>query len=168
MKSINFSDQELEFLRAHYEMELEEAEEYVQNIKSMIGKLGGSKQTKAPVAADQKPKKRGRKPKVVKDKVVKEPAETKVIKKKRKPRSDKGGTRVKPVKATEAAPPMKEAVLPTSKPKVEKKSKAIKTAKKKAAPKPKKEAKPKPKKAVTKPSVVETPPVVEATPEKTE
>ena len=168
MKSINFSDQELEFLRAHYEMELEEAEEYVQNIKSMIGKLGGSKQTKAPVAADQKPKKRGRKPKVVKDKVVKEPAETKVVKPKRKPRSDKGGTRVKPIKPTEPAALPKEAVLPTSKPKVEKKSKAKKTAKKKVTLKPKKEAKPKPKKTVAKTPEVETPPVVETTPEKTE
>ena len=40
MKSIRFSDEELEFLKEHYEMELAEMEKYVAEVKVMLKKLG--------------------------------------------------------------------------------------------------------------------------------
>lgn len=40
MKTIKFSDSELEFLRNHYELELTDAETYVAGIKNILIKLG--------------------------------------------------------------------------------------------------------------------------------
>jgi len=71
MKSIRFSEDELEFLRNHYEFELEEAENYVSDIHSILKKLGSMKKeviVEKPLKA--KGKKRGR-PKQVKPVEVK-------------------------------------------------------------------------------------------------
>ena len=40
MKTIKFSDSELEFLQNHYELELADAENYVGEIKNILTKLG--------------------------------------------------------------------------------------------------------------------------------
>jgi len=40
MKSIRFSESELEFLKNHYELELVEAENYISEIKNILSKLG--------------------------------------------------------------------------------------------------------------------------------
>lgn len=66
MKSIRFSEDELEFLRNHYEFELAEAENYVEDIKSILKKLGSlKKEVIAEKPAKVKGKKRGR-PKALK------------------------------------------------------------------------------------------------------
>ncbi|MEI7896096.1 MAG: hypothetical protein WCJ26_03610 [bacterium] len=44
MKSIKFSDAELEFLQNHYELELMDAENYVGEIKNILKKLGAIEQ----------------------------------------------------------------------------------------------------------------------------
>jgi hypothetical protein len=93
MKSIKFTDQEIDFLQKQYLIELEEAEKYVESIKNLLDKLGNPKPKKVLEPVEKIPTKRGRKPKVVKEEVVVE-----VIKKKRKPRKDKGNIRVKPIK----------------------------------------------------------------------
>ena len=164
MKSIEFTDQELEFLRDQYQMELEEAENYVKSIKSVLVKLGNPKPKKVVEPVEKQPKKRGRKPKLIKEQDL-----TKPIEKTRKQRKDKGKGRrkgVKPVKptveskvpvipaATESKPPTK--VVPKKR---AKKKRNFKSRRVVLAPlsKPLK-AKP----------VVETPPVVETTPEKVE
>lgn len=66
MKSIRFSEDELEFLRNHYEFELAEAENYVEDIKNLLKKLGFlKKEEKVEKPLKAKGKKRGR-PKAVK------------------------------------------------------------------------------------------------------
>jgi hypothetical protein len=81
MKSIKFTEQELDFLRTQYQLELVEAEKYVQEVKSLLKKLGvpstkddtpekrkpGRKKKQAPSKEEApiKTGKRGRKPKVV-------------------------------------------------------------------------------------------------------
>ena len=69
MKSITFSEKELDFLRKQYQVELEEAEEYVKNIRNILDKVGSSENMAVPEPKVQEPKKRGRKPKVVIEKV---------------------------------------------------------------------------------------------------
>jgi hypothetical protein len=86
MKSIKFSEHEIEMLISNYQMELGEALDYIEQIKGMLEKLGapvqekiekikekkekktgkkrGPKPSQKPVVAKE-PKKRGRKPKVV-------------------------------------------------------------------------------------------------------
>ena len=119
MKSINFTDEELEHLRSFYYIKLVEAEKDVERIKTILSKLGSSNPVKPEVIKEKKP--RGHKPKVKteeivpvevvvkkvrKQRVVNEklvnPIESVIpptpVKKTRKPRSDKGGIRVKPIK----------------------------------------------------------------------
>jgi hypothetical protein len=112
MKTIKFTDEEVEFLREQYYMELEEAEKYIQKIKTVLDKLGVPPTTKEPISDVKIQKKRGRKPKSVEEKV-----EIKVVKKKRRTRSDKGGSRLKPKQKTDK----KESVLPASESKPPKK-----------------------------------------------
>jgi hypothetical protein len=109
MKSIKFSEDELDFLRTQYQLELVEAEKYVQDVKTLLKKLGVPHTTKEPMSDVKIQKKRGRKPKSVEEK-----AEIKVVKKKRKTRSDKGGSRLKPIKPVKQKEDKKEAVLPAS------------------------------------------------------
>src|ERR1035438_6793880 len=66
MTSISFSEKELDFLLQQYQVELAEAEEYVQNIRNILDKIGSAEQLEA-----QEPKKRGRKPKIVSEQVSK-------------------------------------------------------------------------------------------------
>src|ERR1035438_4664962 len=43
MKGIDFSRQELEFLRHQFKMEFEEAREYAENIRSILRRIGAGK-----------------------------------------------------------------------------------------------------------------------------
>jgi len=70
MKSINFTDEELEHLRSYYHIELVEAEKDVERIKTILSKIGESKPENQEVI-EKKPGKRGRKPKVKVEEVVK-------------------------------------------------------------------------------------------------
>jgi len=162
MKSIEFTDQELDFLRDQYLMELEEAENYVKSIKSVLVKLGNPKPKKVAEPVEKQPKKRGRKPKLIKEEVLAKP-----IKKARKPRKDKGKGRRKGMKLV--------------KPEVQSNTPVLKTdekSKKKLAPKKKTKKRRSYKsrgvfltplsKPLKKKPVVETPPAVETTPEKVE
>lgn len=62
MKTIKFSENELEFLRNHYELELIDAENYIAEIKSILKKFGVVQKAEAP----EKPKKKRGRPKKVK------------------------------------------------------------------------------------------------------
>jgi hypothetical protein len=161
MKSIKFNDQELEFIRDQYQMELEEAEKYVESLRTIIKKLGSPIPKKIAEPVEKIPKKRDRKPKLIKEEVLVKP-----IKKKRKPRKDKGSIRVKPVKPV--------------KPEVQSKTPVLKTdeqSKKKLAPKKKTKKRSYKSKGVfltplskplKKKAIVEPPLPTETTPEKVE
>ena len=45
MKTIKFTDSEFDFFRAHYELELSEAEKYVAEIKKILKKIGATQAT---------------------------------------------------------------------------------------------------------------------------
>jgi hypothetical protein len=81
MKSIKFTDDELDFLRTQYQLELVEAEKYVQEVKNLLEKLG------VPTTEDETPAKRkpGRKRKQAQP--IEEVPVTKV-KRGRKPKSE--------------------------------------------------------------------------------
>jgi hypothetical protein len=136
MKTIKFSDQELEFISQMYKDELAEAKKYVDQIQDLLKKLGAKPAKEEP--AEKEPKqavKRGRKPSVKK-------AEPKEPKK----RGRKPGVVVPKVEtiAVAATLPLKE-----EKKKAEPKSKAAPKVKVKTAKKP--VAKPAPKTKVEKP-----------------
>ena len=83
MKSIKFSDKELEFIRQQYQVELEEAETYVKNIKNILNKIGVPSTAAMEEPIEQEPKvikRRGRKPKVKK-------VEPKIQKKRGRPKA---------------------------------------------------------------------------------
>jgi adenylate kinase len=129
MKSIKFSESELEFLQTHYEMELLDAENYVGEVKNILKKLGViEKEIAKEKPAKSTGKKRGRPKKQANEKIsVAESQVLPVVKKEKKAATKKAGGK-KP--ATKAAPK-----------KVAKKDapvKAIKTPVAKAAPKVKK------------------------------
>ncbi|TRZ74059.1 MAG: hypothetical protein D4R97_04480 [Bacteroidetes bacterium] len=163
MKSIKFTDDELDFLLDQYQMELEEAEKYVESLRNIIKKLGNPKPKKVAEPVEKQPKKRGRKPKLIKEQVLAKP-----IKKARKPRKDKGKGRRKGVKLVKPTVESKAPVIPATESKPPKKVVLKKKAKKKRNIKSKKVVlaplskplKPKP--------VVESPPATETTPEKVE
>ena len=92
MKTIKFSEKELGFIRQQYQVELEEAEEYVENLKNILRKIGGYENTGFPDEDEKEPKRHGRKPKVQKELT---PPIAEPVEKKRKPRRDKGMKRVK-------------------------------------------------------------------------
>lgn len=92
MKTIKFSEKELGFIRQQYQVELEEAEEYVENLKNILNKISAP-ETFTPAEEPVKgPKRRGRKPKVQKELTS---SEAEPVEKKRKPRRDKGMKRTK-------------------------------------------------------------------------
>ena len=72
MKTINFSDQELESMLMMYYDELAEANHYVEQIEEIIKKLSGKPAIEKMVEKQPKQVKRGRKPSV-KSAEVKEP-----------------------------------------------------------------------------------------------
>ena len=109
MKTITLTEQELDFLRQQYLMELEEAENYVKSIKSVLVKLGNPKPKKVAEPVEKQPKKRGRKPKLIKEEVLAKP-----IKKARKPRKDKGKGRRKGVKLVKPEVKSKVPVIPAA------------------------------------------------------
>jgi hypothetical protein len=111
MKSISFTEKELDFLLMQYQVELEEAEEYVENIKSILEKVEKSTQVNSTSEIEQTPKKRGRKPKVKTEPQAKEKKKrgrkpsikkaepiVKEEEKARKPRSNKGRKRIGNIK----------------------------------------------------------------------
>jgi len=164
MKSIKFSNDELDFLRTQYQLELEEAENYVKSIKSVLVKLGNPKPKKVAEVVGKIPKKRGRKPNVVKEQVLAKP-----IEKARKPRKDKGKGRRKGVKPIKPAVESKTPVIPAAESKPPKKVVPKKKAKKKRRNYKSKGVFLTPlSKPLKKKPVVETPPLTETTPEKVE
>jgi hypothetical protein len=119
MKTIKFSEKELGFIRQQYQVELEEAEEYVENLKNILNKIGTPEPFTLAEQVAKQPARRGRKPKDQKELTAPgiEPVE-----KKRKTRRDKGIKRVKknqPViqeksinDTTPALTPMEESLQP--------------------------------------------------------
>jgi len=90
MKSIRFSESELEFLKNHYELELVEAENYIAEIRNILAKLGVlAKAASAEKPAGRTGKKRGRPKK--KETVAEDqgPAPKKAPKKKRRRKAAK-------------------------------------------------------------------------------
>lgn len=68
MKSINFTEKELEFLQQQYSSELANAEQYVDQVKEILKKLGSPPKQTREETTEQEPKagkRRGRKPKAV-------------------------------------------------------------------------------------------------------
>jgi len=109
MKTIKFSEKELGFIRQQYQVELEEAEEYVENLKNILNKIGSPETFTSVEEVDKEPKRRGRKPKVKKE--IPSP-EAEPVEKKRKPRSDKGMKRAKRNKPVNQEKPMNDATPP--------------------------------------------------------
>ncbi len=114
MRSIKFSDLELDFLKGHYEQELRDVEKYADELKAMLRKLGGKV---AAVTAEKPEKKkrgrRGRPRKVAAEQPVlavkKEKVKVAEAKKKVKKAPVKK-KKVAPKKATSAPKPEKKAV----------------------------------------------------------
>ena len=157
MRSIKFSDQELVFMRQQYSEELASAEKYIEQIKEVLKKIGGSVKPDKEELVEKEPKqrkKRGRKPKV---KVV-EPKEPK--KRGRKPKA------ALPTPVVE--PPKKRGRKPKAVPTTEKAESAVATpvtkkGTKKVTLKPKKKIAPKPK--IAKTTVIKKVPKVTPSPE---
>jgi hypothetical protein len=149
MKTITFTEQELEFLRDQYQFELEEAENYVESIKSILLKFGVTKPVDSPVnaTAEKNGGKRGRKPAAVKDKAVATPGEK--GKKERKTRADKGKKRnkrnSKVARAETIAKVVNSLVQATTKPAEPVKAEPVKNV----VPKKKTKNRPKRKKGIT-------------------
>jgi len=132
MKTIKFTDKEIDFLRNQYEMELEEAEKYIESIRNILDKLGSPVSKKVIEPIEKSPKKRGRKPRLENEEVV-----TEVIKKQRKsrvvkaqpvkqeePKVEKVTTPI-PVKKTRKPRVVKEKPVKLEEPKVEKGTNSI-------------------------------------------
>lgn len=139
MKSIKFTEQELEFLRTQYQLELVEAEKYVTEIKNLLSKFGDKSVKTEPVQEKNSNKgrkkvapkkeapaikgKRGRKPKVQSLPETTEKTEM-VSKPPRKPKASKDKTPIikipNPIPIPEKSEPTleKKAIL---KPKTKKK-----------------------------------------------
>ncbi len=109
MKTIKFSEKELGFIRQQYQVELEEAEEYVENLKNILNKIGSAEDFLPVEKVVKEHRQRGRKPKVQKEVP---PPEAESVEKKRKPRSDKGMKRAKRNKLVVQEKPMNDATPP--------------------------------------------------------
>jgi len=116
MKSIKFTDDELDFVRQQYQAQLEEAQKYVQNLKNIIKKIGSPKSAETVEIPEKK--RRGRKPKIQKE----ESLAPGLVKKGRKPRTDKGKKRGIPAKSIKVEKTTKETPLPSTPSKVEAKA----------------------------------------------
>jgi hypothetical protein len=102
MKSIKFTDDELDFIRQQYQVELEEAQKYVESLKNIIKKIDSPKSVETIEIPEKK--RRGRKPKVQKE----ESLIPELVKKGRKQRKDKGKKRRRPDKPVKVEKPVKE------------------------------------------------------------
>ncbi len=156
MPSIKLTEIELGFLKTHYEQELADALQYVDDIRKFLVKLGAREKE----AAAEAPKK-GRRGRPAKKAVAEEkPAPVKEERKKpgRKPRRKKPGRKPgrkaapKAAAAKAAAPAAQKAAKPAAKKAARKRVR--KPAAKKAAAKP---TVPAPKPAEVTPPVTETP-----------
>jgi hypothetical protein len=137
MRSIKFSDSDLNFLRLHYEEELKAARDYIVRVEEILKKLGASEKPSINVLPEKEvkvAKKRGRKPgkKLSVDTPVKE-------KKKpgRKPKAFLVSTEVKAEPEPKAPESKKEAKMPVKRALKTKQSKPI-VEKKEPAGKPEK------------------------------
>jgi hypothetical protein len=127
MKSINFTEKELDFLREQYQDELESTLEYVEQIYEILKKLGPPSAVSFIETSETEPKevkRRGRKPKV-KVPVLKEPkkrgpkprvktAEPKVPKKRGRPFKVAAVPAVEPSPVAEAKQPKKKGRKPAT------------------------------------------------------
>jgi hypothetical protein len=91
MKTIKFSEKELGFIRQQYQVELEEAEEYVENLKNILSRISAPESTVSGNIV-KKLARRGRPAKIQKEGKF---TETGSVEKIRKQRSDKGKPRFK-------------------------------------------------------------------------
>jgi len=136
MKSINFTDQELESMIEMYTAEMEEAQKYVAQIQELLKKLGAKPAKVEPVEKEPKvakkkgrkpavkvvektePKKRGRKPKEVLPSIQAAIPTKPIVKEVKKKAEPKKKVEVKPKvgkKAIHKAPPLKVVSAPTVK-----------------------------------------------------
>jgi hypothetical protein len=128
MRSIKFTEAELEFLKGQYELELIEAEKYIGEIRNLLKKLGSISADVTKTSIPSKKKGRGRSPREASQEKVKILSEeTKQSKKKAgkrgrpKKRGPKKGSKRVPLKAVKSSEPKAEIILPGVIP-VEKKS----------------------------------------------
>lgn len=183
MKAIKFSDTELDFIRQQYQVELEEAETYVENLKNILNKIGNTAKGIETFEITEK-KRRGRKPKIQikptvkvvkkrgpKPKIQKEEAIITGVNKGRKPRSDKGKKRlnnVKPIKPVKMNIQPKKPILPPTESQTDKMFVAKKKVKRRRNYKPQGVFLTPMSKPIKLKEVEETLPPAEKTPEKAE
>jgi len=92
MRTVSFSEKELEFIRQLYQVELKEAEEYVENIKNILRKIDDPETIIIAEPIEKGPVRRERKPRSLKKPIS--PNVEPVVKKRRR-RRDKGKKRIK-------------------------------------------------------------------------
>lgn len=135
MKAIKFSEKELDFLRTQYQMELEDANKYVEDVKNILNKLGVKPDAEMEPAEEKKPTRRGRPPKAKKEKPVKKGKRGRKPKVKIEQIIEEPKPESKPIKEKST----KKGKIPTSKKKVGPVEKTIPSTVEKptsAAPKP--------------------------------
>lgn len=112
MKSIKFSEQEVELLIAMYEDELKEVTDYTDRLKETLTKLRNEPVIEKAVPVKKEGKKRGRKPKAATQPVIAKPGK----KRGRKPKvkeAEKPEMVVAPKVTAEKAPKKKKARKPS-------------------------------------------------------
>lgn len=143
MKTIKFSETEIEFLKNHYELELLDAEKYISEIRNILKKLGViEKEMTREAPARTAAKKRGRPKKEKKAPAVKAEKKAPAVKVEKKAPVAKPEKKAAPVAAEKKPVPVKNEKAPVAKPVVKKAKKTVKKAVKKAAKKPVKETRP--------------------------
>jgi hypothetical protein len=156
-KTIKLSEKEIEMLVENYQFELEQALEYVREVKSFLAKLGAT----AKVAEEQTPEKKEKEKKKTKRGRKKRNVEVEVKVSEPKKEPVKRGRKARISEDVIQAPAEPAVVLPEPPPaESKKKSAGPKTEKqvsKKVAPKTKKAGKPTPKKKVVAPAPEESP-----------
>ena len=92
MRKVTFSEKELEFIRQLYQVELKEAEEYVENIKNILRKINAPETIIIAEPVEKEPARSERKTRSFKKPIS--PNKERIVKKRRR-RSDKGKKRTK-------------------------------------------------------------------------
>jgi hypothetical protein len=143
MKTIKFSETEIEFLRNHYELELLDAEKYISEIKNILKKLGViEKEMIQENALKTVSKKRGRPKKEKKAPAVKAEKKAPVAKPEKKALPAKAEKKALPAKVEKKAVPVKNEKAPAAKATVKQTVKPAKKVVKKAPKKVVKKAAP--------------------------
>lgn len=163
MRSIKFTEEELEFLKGQYELELIEAEKYITEIRNLLKKLGNVSAESPKTDKLSRKKGRGRRPKEESKENISmaavESGEGKKKKGKRgrpKKRGPKKGSKRNPEKTLKASAPEAEVKLPAIKP-IEKKAIAKQVLKSAVSGKAAKTKPAKAKKEIKKPTPKKTP-----------